>query len=215
VTYNAAGQLTKITYGNGTVSDYTYDPQTLRLDQLKTTGPASILQDFSYAFDAVGNVTGITDQVNTGTQSFQYDALNRLSQATGSYGVFSYTYDPLGNMTSKEGAALTYGLPDGTKPHAVTALSNPQLPAADIRLSYDANGNVLEKSVDRGPSAIDWAAQQLQYDAENRLVEVKTAPEETATLTTRWNPGPDKADSIAATAVLAAIEEIATKLNAA
>ena len=31
VDYNAAGQIVKVEYGNGTVMDYTYDPLTLRL----------------------------------------------------------------------------------------------------------------------------------------------------------------------------------------
>ena len=39
MSYNAAGQVTKIVYGNGVVSDYTYNPQTLRLDWLVSRGP--------------------------------------------------------------------------------------------------------------------------------------------------------------------------------
>src|SRR3990167_5079267 len=43
--------------------------------------------------------------------------------------------------------------------------------------------------MDYGPSAMDYAAQQFVYDAENRLVEVRTAPEETITVTFKpgWN----------------------------
>ncbi|MBI3319284.1 MAG: hypothetical protein HYZ89_01680, partial [Candidatus Omnitrophica bacterium] len=186
VQYNAAGQLTKITYGNGTVSDYTYNPQTLRLSQLSThNSQLQTLQDFSYTFDPIGNVTAIADHVHTATQSFQYDALNRLTQAVGSYGTSLYTYDPIGNMTSKEGATMTYGLPDGSKPHAVTAVHSPQ--SRDHRLSYDANGNMIENTIDYGLSTMDYAAQRLTYDAENRLTEVQTAPEETVTL--HFEPG--------------------------
>lgn len=177
VTYNAAGQLTKITYGNGTVSDYSYNPQTLRLDQLKTTGPGGTLQDFSYSFDAIGNVTGIADHVHTGTQTFQYDALNRLTQASGTYGAFSYAYNAVGNMTTKEGVAMTYGSPNGSKPHAVTSTAD------GWTLSYDANGNLIEK---QSPVS-SLLSQVLSYDAENRLLEVKTAKEETINVT--FSPG--------------------------
>jgi len=54
--------MLQITYGNGATTDYTYDPQTLRLDRLQTVNSAqTILQDLSYQFDAVGNV-----DLNTG-----------------------------------------------------------------------------------------------------------------------------------------------------
>ncbi|MBI3009398.1 MAG: hypothetical protein HYY57_00180, partial [Candidatus Omnitrophica bacterium] len=75
------------------------------------------LQDFSYQFDPIGNVSAITDSIHTGSQSFQYDDLNRLTQASGSYGVLSYAYDPIGNLIEKEGATLTYGA-NGVGPHA-------------------------------------------------------------------------------------------------
>ena len=181
VAYNAAGQLTKIIYGNGTISDYTYNPQTLRLDKLLTTGPSGTLQDFTYTFDPIGNVTQILDRVHTATQTFTYDKFNRLTQAIGSYGTSGYAYDPLGNMTSKEGVTMTYGLADGSKPHAVTSTS------AGWTLTYDANGNLIKKVIDARPAIQEMTAQSLRYDAENRLVEVKTAQEVTVTL--QFKPG--------------------------
>ncbi|MBI4597113.1 MAG: glycohydrolase toxin TNT-related protein [Candidatus Omnitrophica bacterium] len=184
IQYNAAGQVTKIHYGNGTVSDYTYNPQTLRLSSLVTrhSSLGTTLQDFSYTFDALGNVTAITDRAHTGTQSFQYDALNRLTRAVGAYGVLNYAYDPLGNMTSKEGMGMTYGLQGGAKPHAITSTSN------GLALTYDANGNLLVKDFTQSPSH-SFTQSLFSYDADNRLIEVQTAPEETATLTFQpgWN----------------------------
>jgi len=53
-------------------SDYTYDPQTLRLSSLITHHSSlGTLQDFSYIFDALGNVKAITDGVSSGTQTFE------------------------------------------------------------------------------------------------------------------------------------------------
>ena len=184
VQYNAVGQLTKITYGNGVVTDYSYNPQTLRLSSLITRNSSlGVLQDFAYAFDAVGNVAAITDRIHTGTQTFSYDKINRLTQAVGSYGTFSYSYDAIGNMTQKEGVTMTYGLADGTKPHAVTSVSGLGSPVSS--LVYDPNGNLTKKQI----QATDLSAQYLSYDTENRLVEVKTAKEETSTLTFKpgWN----------------------------
>jgi len=184
IDYNAAGQITKITYGNGVVTDYSYNPQTLRLDHLVSDGPAGRLQDFSYAFDSVGNVTGITDAVHTGTQTFQYDPLNRLTRAAGAYGTMTYAYNAIGNMTEKEGATMSYGLPDGSKPHAVTSVSNLQSPTSTLQLSYDANGNMLSKT-----PADSLLTQQFAYDAENRLTKVDTAQDDTESVTFKpgWN----------------------------
>jgi len=180
IDYNAAGQLTKITHGNGVVTDYTYNPQTLRLDRLASAGPSGSLQDFRYTFDAVGNVTGIQDSLHTGSQTFGYDDLNRLTSASGAYGNMTYAYDALGNLTNKEGVGMTYGLAGGAKPHAVISTSD------GLTLSYDANGNLTQKS----PSASSpHLAQTLKYDAENRLEEVKTTPGTTYTFTFKpgWN----------------------------
>jgi len=169
--YNAAGQATRAEYGNGAVSDYTYNPLTLRLDRLVTNSPGGALQDFTYDLDPVGNIESITDTVHSTVQTFGYDDLNRLVSASGSYGSYSYTYDPIGNMTLKEGVTLTYG--EGSAgPHAVTSTSD------GWTMSYDASGNVIQKT----PDSSELVTQLMRYDTENRLMEVKTAQEETVEL---------------------------------
>ena len=195
VSYNAAGQLTRIAYGNGTASDYTYDPQTLRLASLVTSHQSlgTVLQDYAYAFDPVGNVTGITDRVQAGSQTFQYDPLNRLTQAVGAYGTQTYAYDPLGNLLEKDGVTMTYG-ERGAGAHAVTSASSSAVGSSALQLSYDVNGNLIEKiptaycrRADEPASCL--ATQFFSYDADNRLAEVKTAPVETVPVTFQpgWN----------------------------
>ena len=127
----------------------------LRLEHLFTQGPTGILQDLSYNFDGVGNVLSIRDAVYTGTQSFQYDALDRLISATGaSYGTQTFQYDAIGNMVRKGDRNLSYGTA-GSRPHAVTSeIRN----GVTRTFSYDANGNMTGRGTD-----------SLQYDAENRL----------------------------------------------
>lgn len=96
--YNAAGLKLKETAGNGVLTEYTYDPTSLRLTQVRTTRPTqagrtSVLQDLRYRYDPVGNVLGIED-VSTATRfyknqrvsannQYQYDSLYQLIQATG------------------------------------------------------------------------------------------------------------------------------------
>ncbi len=68
----------------------------------------------------VVHVTQLQDAIHTGTQSFTYDALNRLTAASGAYGLGTYAYTPLGNLTSKDGLGLSYPL--AGSPLSVTAV---------------------------------------------------------------------------------------------
>jgi RHS repeat-associated protein len=163
VTYSATGQMLSLTYGNGTVTNYQYDSKTLRLTHLTTQDSQSTkLQDLGYTFDNIGNVKTLTDVSPTGTntQSFEYDDLYRLTKSTGAgYGTINYQYDPIGNMTQKGDLTLTYPNAGSARPHAVkTVVRNSQTVYAPI---YDANGNMTQKG-----------SQVLQYDYENRLVQV-------------------------------------------
>ena len=69
--FNALGQPSTVTLGNGTTTTATYDSQNYRLKTLKTVQGSTVLQDLGYTFDAGGNVTGLTD-ARHGTQTFTY-----------------------------------------------------------------------------------------------------------------------------------------------
>ena len=107
VDYDAHGRRSSIGYGNGVTAQYAYDPQTFRLIRLTTTrsaasfpgdwpSPSNLpggVQNLSYTYDPVGNITHIADEsqpavffqnqkVDAGTD-YVYDAIYRLIQATG------------------------------------------------------------------------------------------------------------------------------------
>ncbi|MBV6396392.1 MAG: hypothetical protein HFACDABA_01990 [Anaerolineales bacterium] len=125
---------------------------------------AETLQNMTYVYDSVGNISSISDSVNSLTQFFGYDALDRLTSASASgtpaQGAYSetYRYDPVtGNLKIKGDMTLDYL--DSSHVHAVTnANSN--------TYSYDPNGNQITRNI--GSDTFN-----LYYDAENRLVEVK------------------------------------------
>src|SRR5207244_1802286 len=110
----------------------------------------------------------ISDVVNSMSQDFTYDDLNRLVQAAGSaYGTQTFQYDAIGNMTKKNNLAMNYGVAAApSRPHAVTNVtaSSGKLPtfcpdqANGCNMSYDNNGNMTNRGVDT-----------LTYDSENRL----------------------------------------------
>ncbi len=168
ISYNAQGQMTQIQYANGVTSAYTYHPLNQRLTRIYTSNQLGIvLQDLNYTYDALGQIKTITDTVNSATQTFRYDALNRLIWAQGSYGTKTYAYDEIGNITLKDGLTYTYAeagsRSDGGAAgvHAVTSLSD------GSRFKYDLNGNMYQ--ITKGLETTKYA-----YDIENRLVNIKT-----------------------------------------
>ncbi len=108
IRYNAKGQKRYLKLGNSTVTRYEYDPDTLRLVQLRTTRPnqdpafpgthanlanLNVLQQLNYTYDPVGNITEIYDEAYKPAffanvmvephSRYEYDALYRLISATG------------------------------------------------------------------------------------------------------------------------------------
>ena len=93
--YDAKGQRQSITYGNGVTTSYSYDPETFRLTNLTTLRPGDPgpLQDLTYVYDPVGNITRVTDgaaetifyanQVVSPGADYTYDAVYRLVKAAG------------------------------------------------------------------------------------------------------------------------------------
>lgn len=110
IAYNAKGQRTLISYGNGYMTRYAYDPYTFRLLRMRTekyatplpspttyqpSSPLSPLQDFGYEYDLAGNILTIHERTpGSGVQNtplgpdaldrdFIYDPIYRLVSATG------------------------------------------------------------------------------------------------------------------------------------
>ena len=126
ILYDEYGQRTRIDYGNGTFTEYNYDPARRWLDTIKTQNKwGQSYQNIAYSFDAVGNVLGyenncldsVTGNYKT-KQVYSYDNLYQLIKVDGettynpfkssspefvSYYMQEFTFDSvgLGNMVSK------------------------------------------------------------------------------------------------------------------
>lgn len=108
IAYDAKGQRQYLKLGKGTITHYDYDKETFRLRQLRTTRPAydpafpnyrsnlndaRVLQQLHYCYDPVGNISEIFDEaykpaffanaIVEPKNQYEYDALYRLTKATG------------------------------------------------------------------------------------------------------------------------------------
>ncbi|OGL47349.1 MAG: hypothetical protein A2W05_00960, partial [Candidatus Schekmanbacteria bacterium RBG_16_38_10] len=156
--YNALGQAGTITYANGVSTAYQYNPQNNRLYSITTNSPsAGGLMNLSYSYDNIGNITNITDILNSQkTRTFKYDDINRLIEAgSPSYGGnLIYQYDKIGNMTYNCKYGYYY-YDDPLHKHAVTRVVKNGVTIDTY--SYDDNGNM-----------ISGAGRSLTYDYDNR-----------------------------------------------
>lgn len=187
--YEASGLLASIslTCGVETVSNFDLRQRPVR--RTSTRGAdGTVLLDYGYTFDRVSNITAIADRRPSGSlakiatevgatkpadlseeQNFTYDALYRLTRASGAGigGTLAYAYDKIGNLVSQTSTvataagkeldlgSVTNGGEGGTSgragdaapgPHALTATGS------GLRLDYDLNGNVLRD----GGSTYSW-----------------------------------------------------------
>jgi YD repeat-containing protein len=125
-TYHPSGALLSLFVG-GKQTTYTYDP--LRYWLTSHTVGADLQLTYSN-YDGVGNVRTISDPRPNMTQTFTYDALDRLATANGPYGSDAFNYDVHGNRV---GANYVYWA------------NTFQLRSYDggvTQMTYDNNGNL-------------------------------------------------------------------------
>jgi RHS repeat-associated protein len=170
VDYNAKGQRKLIQYGNGVSTVYAYDDKTFRLTNLKTTRAApgnglaaqifadpSALQDLSYFYDPVGNITRIRDAAPLTV----FNANQQVDPTC------DYTYDPLYRLTDATGrehigqSAFQFIPPDGNYRDypfvGLSQLNNPQA-LRNFSEHYDYNpvGNFAAMAHAAGNGAGNW-----------------------------------------------------------
>lgn len=156
LTYLPFGPITDLTYGNGVTLSRSFD-QDYRL----TSHAISGVDTLSYTYNPVGSITAINRQVETGkSQTFDYDALERLTNETGPEGAKDYAYDSVGSRTSR-----LWTKPDSsTETQTLTyAVDSNQLETEDgSTVAYDFTGNITQRTVNG--QTLDSG-----YDIQNRL----------------------------------------------
>lgn len=178
---DAEGHVLLQTFGNGVTSQQAFDPNNGRLTTVYT-GAGNSVQNFTYGYDLLGNITNRTDGNQSLTETFGYDLLNRLTSATvnsGGAGIVTdtYGYNDLGNVTSRSDLG-TYTYPasgaSSVRPHAVTVIDLPD--GSKRQYGYDTNGNMTTEIVrDAASNVVLSAGRKFTYTSFN-LPSSITAP---------------------------------------
>jgi RHS repeat-associated protein len=169
--YDKAGNLTQVidANGNATTGDttdgmttYSYDA----LNRLTAINYSDQTPDVTFAYDGNGNRIEMTD--GAGTETYGYDARNNLTDVTRGTDVFSYTYDPAGNLDSRTypgGRATTHTYNDDGE--LASATSDGQTTS----YSYDPDGNLTRTELPVANGHLETRA----YDRAGRLNELVSA----------------------------------------
>lgn len=168
IDYNEKGQRSKIEYGNGVITEFSYDKETFRLKKFKSRRKnGDPLQEWHYNYDPVGNITHIEDK-NSPTIFFDNHKVTSLS---------TYTYDALYRLVEATGrenrAALSFARCDNWS----DKIFRKRVKAGDSmaawnyieKYSYDKLGNI-EKLTHSSSGSNSWTRNYSYEDKSNRLV---------------------------------------------
>ncbi|WP_435105864.1 hypothetical protein [Arhodomonas sp. AD133] len=159
VLHHPNGIPSDITYANGATNTVTLDSRQ-RIDTLTASGPSDTLVDHDYAYDNVGNVTEILNGLDhSRDRTMDYDGVNRMISATGSWGTETISYDATGNILNR-----TRGSTTQSYYYNDHRLAYRELPNDTIGYAYDAQGNIT--GVEGGAS--------YQYNGAGHMVQAST-----------------------------------------
>ncbi|MCH9651866.1 MAG: hypothetical protein K0U98_26795 [Deltaproteobacteria bacterium] len=110
--YEPSGPLASLTFGNGLTETRAFNQRYFPTDIDLAGGPplagGTVLLDWTYATDNVGNILSITDnQAPANNRGYAYqDFQYFLTNGTGPWGTRTWTYDQIGNRLSEVRDAL-------------------------------------------------------------------------------------------------------------
>jgi RHS repeat-associated protein len=167
--YDALSRRTQLTRPNGVTTSYTYDPVSHLQSILHKLG-VNTLDGATYAYDAAGNRTSKTNQLNSALSTYGYDNIYQLTGVTqGATSTEAYSFDPVGNRLS----SLSVPSYSYNSSNEITATGS------SSSYTYDDNGNTLTKTDSTGTTTYTW-------DFENRLTSVH--PPNQTTVTFKYDP---------------------------
>lgn len=173
IQYFDSGAIQSLTYGNGKVASYSLNSRNLT-DVLQVNANGSSLVSFKYDYDLNRNIKSIQDRLDASkSRAMIYDGLDRLTNASGPWGVAEYHYDSMSNIVDKTVAGRNYVYQYGMNTNLLTAFDGRSI-------EYDSYGRITDDGKNRyfydfsnnlikATNYIDGRATGYRYDANNRM----------------------------------------------
>jgi RHS repeat-associated protein len=162
------GLIAGRTWGAGTSGTFAYDPAKRPISFTK--GALSISQTYDRDNNVVTegrSVPGVTGDAGASTQTFTYDALNRLTGSSGlATGSRSYTYDRDGNRRTKTEGGVTFTYTVDRTDQLVSVIKTG---GTTQSFTYDARGNLT------GDAQTGTGVTTYTYDLANKLTGIDAA----------------------------------------
>ena len=159
--YNGKGEKDKTIKNDGTTLFHCHD----RLGQLVRLYSSDNTIDYTYTYDAKGNILSATDNILQTSVLRTYDSHDRLFTDTLSTGLtFSYTYDTLDRLKSvtlpdRSGISYTY---DAHHLLCIDRICHQAVAYSHSYKLYDLAGNVLKVQLPRQTGSIHYCYDLLQ-----------------------------------------------------
>ncbi|MCG8487333.1 MAG: HYR domain-containing protein, partial [Chromatiales bacterium] len=97
VTYHPNGQMASMQYANGVSTTTTLNQRQL----VETIQAGADIVDYLYNYDGAANLTSVQDRIRPQNNlTLDYDEVNRLTVANGSWGSGTYSYTPHGDLAT-------------------------------------------------------------------------------------------------------------------
>jgi RHS repeat-associated protein len=168
--YDAAGNVIQTVDANGNATQTAGDGTTTktydRAGRLTGIDYSDATPDVSFAYDAAGNRTTMTD--GAGTETRAYDDANRLTSVTRGTDTFAYVYDFAGNLTRRtypDATVTDYTFDDDSRMGTVS------IGGATTGYGYDAAGNLTTTALPSTNGHVETRA----YDRAGRLTRIGSA----------------------------------------
>ncbi|KGO87064.1 hypothetical protein Q765_07580 [Flavobacterium rivuli WB 3.3-2 = DSM 21788] len=183
IQYDYYEQRTQLTYGNNTVTNYTYSADLRRMTNMVAKTPSGQnMFNNAYTYDYVGNIMGINNTAvpNTTNQmggayknNYTYDTLNRLVSASGDFTGNTAQQANNNDFKANYSLAMVYKTTHGIEKKTQGHNKNNTAVAANTytnNYTYIANTHKLQ-SINAGTAT----AENFTYDV-NGNIKTKTAP---------------------------------------
>jgi RHS repeat-associated protein len=191
ISYNAAGELTASTLGNGVAQTYAYNSR-LQMTGITASVSGTSLMNFTYDYGTssinTGRVLARTDNLQPEhSAAYSYDSIYRLNQVTSSDNVWGigWSFDVWGNRLTQT--------PTGFAPSKIGTQSSGYTNNRNNANTYDLAGNQTNDGLhnyafnaENQITQMDGGAAVYAYDGEGKRMKKVTSTETTYTF---YGPG--------------------------